>query len=238
MTGRTDCAHFGTASRRIVYLACLAFLPVACDSGSEHRSQPPRSAPAGCFFAVDWNGTAYYGRSYALPPLGGELGTASAPACTDVLGGEAGASRLVEVRRIAGIVPTLAIAVKGDAAHAYLAAGYFVELPSHPLHVGSAGQPDALAGCATTGPLKLEGVVQRNAPSLVLRVSRRGSLARRYVGSRAVLSIDAHTRIERLSRGGLPFIGIGRRLAVDAVGCRDRGARSTRIVARRIEPGG
>jgi len=35
-----------------------------------------------------------------------------------------------------GVDPRVGVAVEGEPEHAYLAVGYFVQLPSHPLHAG------------------------------------------------------------------------------------------------------
>jgi hypothetical protein len=211
-------------------VGCIGFLLVGCSSGSKVATTVQGSSSAGpCIGEVDWRGTEYLGRSFAsLPPRGHTLGTGAVPSCTDVLGGETGASRAVAIRVLAGVDPAVAVAVEGDPAHGYLAGGYFVQLPSHPLHPGARDEPNELAGCVRTGPVKLEGTVSRNAPSLVVRVSQGG------VERTARVSVDARTRIERLSREGLPFVARGQRVEVEAVGCRRTGARAPKIVARRI----
>jgi hypothetical protein len=158
----------------------------------------------------------YYSASIAaLPARGESLGLAGAPACRDALGGEAGASRAVEVSSIGGVDPRLAIAALDDARHGYFAAGYFVQLPSHPLHAFLL-QPGP--GCVRGRPVSLAGTVERNAGSLTLR-------------GRRVL-VDARTRIEHLLRDGLPYVGVGRKVAVEAVSCHGE------LVARRISPAG
>ena len=87
---------------------CLALICVACDSTKEIASHE----------------TFYYGRTVvALPVRGGSLGPAGIPTCTDVLGGENGASRAVDVSRVGGIDPRVALAVTGDGHHLYVAAG-------------------------------------------------------------------------------------------------------------------
>jgi Domain of unknown function (DUF5666) len=162
-----------------------------------------------------WHETVYYSETVAaLPARGASLGLAGAPACRDALGGEAGASRAVEVSSIAGVDPRLAIAALDDAQHGYFAAGYFVQLPSHPLHPYVVEPP----ACANGSRVSLVGIVERNAGSLTLR-------------GRRVL-VDSRTRIEQLSRDGLPYVGVGRKVAVEALLCRGR------LVARRISPAG
>jgi hypothetical protein len=105
--------------RRIVYLGCLAVLCAACGSTAHVQSRTPP-----CRAAITWHETFYYAKpSTALPARGAALGMAGIPSCLDVLGGETGASRAVEVSELAGIDPTVAIAVFGDWDHAYVAAG-------------------------------------------------------------------------------------------------------------------
>jgi hypothetical protein len=110
---------------RILYLACLALLCGACGSTVRAQSRTPP-----CRAAVTWHETFYYAKSFSgLPARGASLGKAGVPSCTDVLGGETGASRAVDVSELAGIDPRVAIAVFGDWDHAYVAAGHSLRLP-------------------------------------------------------------------------------------------------------------
>ena len=105
-------------------LACAVFLAAACGSTTERAKRVPP-----CRSAITWNETLYYPREvFALPARGAALGPAGVPSCTDVLGGENGASLAVDVSSIAGIDPRVAIAVTGDGHHAYVAAGHFLRL--------------------------------------------------------------------------------------------------------------
>jgi hypothetical protein len=71
-----------------------------------------------------WHGVRYLGRTPAEPPIPGRsLGAGGVPSCTDILGGETGASRAVEVRTLVGVDPRVALTVVGDRLHAYLLAG-------------------------------------------------------------------------------------------------------------------
>ena len=103
-------------------------LCTACGSQRQAIDGPRRVPP--CRATITWRETFYYGRDVvALPARGGSLGLAGVPSCTDVLGGENGASRAVYVSAIAGIDPRVAIAVTGDGHHVYVAAGRSVRLP-------------------------------------------------------------------------------------------------------------
>ena len=105
-------------------LACVVFLGAACGSTTQSAKRVPP-----CRSAITWNETLYYPREvFALPARGAALGPAGVPSCTDVLGGENGASLAVDVSSIAGIDPRVAIAVTGDGHHAYVAAGHFLRL--------------------------------------------------------------------------------------------------------------
>ncbi len=105
---------------------CFVALVCACGSTKEATKRIPP-----CRSAITWHETLYYPREVvALPARGGSLGPAGVPSCTDVLGGENGASRAVDVSRIAGIDPQVAIAIIGDGRHAYVAAGRSVPLPA------------------------------------------------------------------------------------------------------------
>jgi hypothetical protein len=200
------------AMRRILYVCCLVLLSSGCASASN----APRSTPiAGvCGSDLVWHDRIYYAESVVgLPARAESLGVAGVPSCPDVLGGETGASRAVDVIGLAGVSPNLALAVADDAQHGYFAAGYFVQLPSHPLHFVLAAAPPECRGPVS---LRLVGRVERNVGSLALR-------------GRVVL-VDARTRIAGLSRGGLPYVGVGRDVAVSAVRC------GSSLVARGIEP--
>jgi hypothetical protein len=75
-----------------------------------------------CDLAVLWHGKRYLGRTPAKPPIQGRsLGAGGVPSCPDVLGGETGASRAVEVRTLIGTDPRTAVTVAGDDLHVYLA---------------------------------------------------------------------------------------------------------------------
>jgi Family of unknown function (DUF6281) len=112
--------------RGIVAGTCVVLLCAGC--GTAHRAAVKRVPP--CRTAITWHENLYYPHPVvALPARGASLGLAGVPSCTDVLGGENGASRAVDVTEIAGIDPRVAIAVFGDWDHAYVAAGHSLRLP-------------------------------------------------------------------------------------------------------------
>jgi hypothetical protein len=111
--------------RWILTAACLAAACSGCSSGSTDSI----TAPGHCPSRITWQGTIYYGTK--LPsrvPATLILGTGGRPTCADVNGGEAGASSTVEVRRLAGVDPSVAVAIGGEPDVAYLARAYAVRL--------------------------------------------------------------------------------------------------------------
>jgi hypothetical protein len=83
--------------------------------------------------------------------------------------------------------------------------------------------------------MRVEGTI-RYGPSPGLDVSERDDVASRYVASEALLFVDAHTRVEGLSRNGLPYVAPGTDVTIDAIGCLTREGRLAKLVPRRISP--
>jgi len=212
--------------RWILTAVCVVAVCVGCNS-SPHRSGPSSA----CAARIMWNGRLYYGETFArLPPATLMLGTGGRPTCLDTNGGEAGASSTVEVRRMIGVDPRVGVAVEGEPEHAYLAVGYFVQLPSHPLHAGIEWTPrslNELTGCAATRPLNIRVMVgSTNLATLTVP----------FDGRDTPLFVDAYTRIQGLERNGLPYVAPGQRVDVRAVECLSPDGRLRKIVPRRIAP--
>jgi hypothetical protein len=221
--------------RWILTGACL----LLCAGCSSDSSPDLVSGGASCAARITWNGTVYYGEAgFGRLPSTLMLGTGGRPTCRDSNGGEAGASTTVDVRRLAGVGPRVAVAVGGEPNVAYLARGYFIQLASHPLHAALEWSPrslNELTGCAKSPPMRLEGIA-RPGGALVVEVSKRDEVASRYVGHEAFLFVDSYTQIEGFSRNGLPYIGPGTRVAVEAVACLWRNGTLRKVVPRRISP--
>jgi hypothetical protein len=114
--------------RRIVTAACLALACAGCSSGATDSSAGPGRCPS----RITWRGTVYYGAELqSRLPATLVLGTGGRPTCADVNGGEAGASSTVEVRRFAGVDPSVAVGIGGEPDIAYLARAYFLRLRGH-----------------------------------------------------------------------------------------------------------
>ncbi len=110
---------------RILTAACLVAVCAGCSSGSTDSS----TAPGRCPSRITWHGTIYYGTKLpSRAPATLILGTGGRPTCADVNGGEAGASSTVEVRRLAGVDPSVAVAIGGESDVAYLARDYVARL--------------------------------------------------------------------------------------------------------------
>jgi Family of unknown function (DUF6281) len=221
--------------RRILTGVAGLLVCVGCSSGAS----PDLVSGGVCAARITWDGTVYYGQTFPSRLHATlTLGTGGRPTCRDSHGGEAGASSTVEVRRLSGVDPRVAVAVRGEPDAAYLAAGYFIELPGHPLHAALEWTPrslNELIGCAKSPPMRVEGTI-RYGPAPGLDVSERDDVASRYVASEALLFVDAHTRVEGLSRNGLPYVAPGADVTIDAIGCLTREGKLAKLVPRRISP--
>ena len=108
--------------------ACLVAVCAGCSTGATDSSTRPRRCPS----RITWQGTVYYGaKLQSRLPATLILGTGGRPTCADVNGGEAGASSTVEVRRLAGVDPSVAVAIRDEPDVAYLARAYFRRLRDH-----------------------------------------------------------------------------------------------------------
>lgn len=212
--------------RWILTAACVGAMCAGCSSG-------PRQNAGGftCADRITWNGRVYFGQLFAkLPPATLVLGTGGRPTCSDANGGEAGASSTVEVRRMIGVDPRVAVAVKGEPDAAYMAPGYFVQLPSHPLHSAiewKPRSPNELTGCAKTRPRQLRVSVRSTSGS---------TIGVTLDGRETFLFVDAYTRFRGLERNGLPYVAPGQHIAADAVECLSSGGRLRKVVPRLISP--
>ncbi len=179
----------------------------------------PAPAAASCAEVVVWHDTAYF--PYATsgrqphPAPGVRLPGAVAPGCNDT-GGDPPPPTRVDARAIAGVPPGVALRF----GHAILVApGYFPQVRGFPIRWRRVD--DGTATCQISGALTLAGRAQPTPGVLTLR-------ARRLID----LVVDVHTRFAGLERNGLPYVGDGQAVRIEAVRC------GAKIVARRISAAG
>jgi hypothetical protein len=186
-----------------------------------------------CAFVIEWNGVVYgaadLDRSVAF---GASLGEATVPACEDTA--EAGCEReggeKIDIFRLRGIDPHVAFGAPSPFGRdAFLAPGFFPELPDHPLHdavYGSPRRPDERAGWRCGEPiLNLRGSVMHTPGSgLVFGVRFEGEVVRTEAG-RTVVFVDARTSITGFDEYGLPRITEGDRVRATVRECTASGGR-------------
>jgi hypothetical protein len=179
----------------------------------------PAPASAQCAFVVVRHDRAYFlygsGRPSEIRP-GAVLAETLEPGCSDVGGVPAPAPTPVRARRIAGVPPDVAVLVRG---RALVAAGYLPRADRFPLNGITV---DETKGCRPGAPGSLRGFA-RVWPAGIMLASG---------GEPIDVLVDVHTDVTGLSRRGLPYIGDGQRVRVDAVHC------GRKIVARRIVANG
>jgi hypothetical protein len=229
--------------RRAALLAAAAVVvasasvAIALMSGGGH---PAGSAGvSSCPLSIRFGDAHYLGRSVKRTlRLGRHLGRAIVDSCPDsgiftLQTREApGGGAVVAIR---GIPPSVAVGAAAQRHTAYVAYGYFPELPSYPLHEGRA--PDYTRGCRVTGRFSLVGRVRLHSSALVVEVDRSsGSLVAGRGATFIQLLVDARTRIEGFERNGLPYIAAGDPLRSSGVTCQFPGPHSPAVVARTIAP--
>jgi hypothetical protein len=172
-----------------------------------------------CAAARVHDGMAYVGTGIDAGRLGLRSGEPieegfEAPGCPDQ--GEPEPNRPTTVFAVRGVSPELAVIDDGSL---YLNAGYFTELPDHPLH-------DVLHGDSSKprrggSPCTIDGRVLETFSFLWMETQR---------GRRMGVAVDVRTRIEGFDRGGLPYLEEDDAIRVDGR------CRRESVLARRIEP--
>lgn len=194
-------------------------------------------ASGSCAFLIEWNGVLYGEPNIdQAPRFGPSLGEGAVPACDDT--GSSGCSHLhgndqsIAIYRLPGIDPHVAFGTVtpwGDR-QPFLAAGFFPELPGHPLHgviYGSPRRPNERSGgwhCGDPIP-GLVGTVT-NAPGLgrIFGVRFEGDRVRRQ-GDRTAVFVDARTTVTGLDEYGLPHVSEGDTLRATVRECTASGER-------------
>jgi hypothetical protein len=161
-----------------------------------------------------WNGVRYDGAGGDLAGhvrFGGEIGEALIPACDDTGDGsgpgcEGEDGTAVPVLRLSGVDSQLAVGTRAAGRAVYLAAGYFPELPNHPLHMaiyGTPRRPNERAGWRCEAPIPdVLGAVVNETPGWgwVFQVRFEDERIERDAG-RTALIVDAQTQHHRLRQG-------------------------------------
>ena len=184
---------------------------------------------------VVWHDVAYAGvwNPADLPAFrtGGELRGAVVPDCADT-GGPAAAPTHVRAASIDGVPTSVAIWAFGAP---MIASGFFPQLPGFPIAPTGGRLVDDTSDCRLGGALTVDGTAEAAFGKLNVVVSH-SSERLRLTGGRVLtdLFVDGHTRMVGPSRGGLPYIGDGQRVHVDARTCQVKGAVGPKIIARRV----
>jgi Family of unknown function (DUF6281) len=229
--------------RRLAVLAA-ALLAVAAASAAlalvtTGRHHQGSESPGSCALAVRFDGIDYLASTMKQPlQLGRTLGQATLPPCPDFNNPDAppAAGGAVEVAAIAGVPPAVALGAPGDPHTAYLAPGYFPELPSYPLDTGA--PRDYTDGCHITGHFSLTATVSRHASTLLVTVTQPSGSLETRPGSTIQLLVDARTHIDGFEENGLPYLTTGDRLRASGVTCQFQGTSSPAVIARAIAPAG
>jgi hypothetical protein len=198
-------------------------------------------ALASCVFLIEWNGVLYDPWSNEPPvSLGKSVGQARVPSCNDT--GQAGCEReqdgSIEVFRVAGVDPHVALAAHGSAGQdLFLADGFFPQLPDHPLHTliyGSSQRPNERARAWQCGEKirQLTGEVVGSGTRP--RVRFEGDFVRRDAGS-TPLFVDVQTTIEGFDEFGLPRLLEGDMIQATVRECTASGGRY-KVVPDSISP--
>lgn len=176
-----------------------------------------------CVPLLRWNGSTYFEDVVKAPRLGPRIGRATRPNC-----GARGSDERVFVRRISGVPPTVAVADERRQGKVALAEGYFVELPSHPLHV-------SVFGDARRRHPREQG----RTCTVRAQVRVPPAVGRRFILTNAsgetYVRLDTNTSVRGFLRDGLPFVRTGDFLVVRGHRCGRAGPGAV-LTATRIEP--
>lgn len=197
-----------------------------------------------CVDRVIWNGTEYSGGGMTPGRVrhDGRLGEGEQPVC-----GEGGcvepASTGVEVLRLAGISPEVAVGVLNGGSQFYLAPGYFPQLPSHPLHRAiygpQPGRPDEKRGFSCGPRFLLKGKLASPAAwgalFLVEVDASEHDVGRYDEGGGVPIFVYSGTEFTGVERNGLPFVEEDDRIAIEAREC--LGGEARKLVAERLATG-
>lgn len=196
----------------------------------------PPSAHAACAYILVWHDRAYsgFGGPNQRPVEAGRpVDGALFPGCNDT-GGADEHPTSAPARRVAGIPPSVVLLSGHETVVAF---GYFPQLPGFPVDNG-APPVDETRGCRVGGPVRISGPAGLGLGLLNVHVRRTTVHLHHLLRGSAQIFVDLHTRFSGLSRHGLPYVGQGQLVRVDARFCKVPGSIGTKIVARRISAAG
>ena len=217
----------------------MAGITVAAVAALFGMVQAPDRAGASCIPIVVWHDTAYAGEGWnaaELPDVhtGRQLSGAVEPDCADT-GGPAAAPTPVRASAINGVPTDVAIWAFGGP---MVASGYLPRQPGFPIGPAGSGFDGETVGCRLGNAVTVDGRAEAGFDGLAVVVSR-SSQPLRLIGGRVLtLFLDGHTRIAGSSREGVPYIGGGQKVHVEARTCQVQGAVGPKIVARRVVASG
>jgi hypothetical protein len=216
------------------WIALIGVLGALLAAGGAVRAD---RADAGCAFIVVWHDRAYWafgGGPAQASPDGTVLNGAVLPGCNDTVGPDEHPTP-VAARSIPGIPLAVAISAEGSTS---VGSGYFIE--TYPAGSRGTGVPisDETRRCALGGRVRITGRAHLGIGLIDVSVDESTVRLHHLESGMAQILPDGHTRFDRLSRNGFPYIGEGQLVRVDARFCKVPGSIGTKIVARRILPAG
>jgi hypothetical protein len=222
--------------RVIAWFAAAVLLTGCGREGFREEGYPDVSD---CLAQLDWNGVAYWGSGDLVKPifLGERLGKGRIPGCGN------DPDYQLNVVRIRGVSPSVAVAVAGDDwPYAWLAPGYLPESPLHPLHAaiyGSSALPDAEAGylCGRPRSLRARAISTPSFDVEPLRVSAEDKNVQRFLlqgNTDGIVTVDAETTVNGFELKGIPFVQTGDQFALVLRDCTGRATNPGQAGLRRL----
>jgi hypothetical protein len=210
-------------------------LVVALVAGLTGGAITPQRARASCAFFVVWHDRAYMasgGLGETLPEPGARVRGVVEPGCNDT-GGANEHPTPVAARRVNRLSPGTALRVRDSVLVAY---GYLPQVAD--FLTGKTLPSDETRGCTLGGPVRITGRTRVAFGFVSVDVDASTVHLHHLLRGAAQIFVDGSTHIDGLARNGLPYIGIGQLVRVDARFCKVPGSTGPKIVARRIAAAG
>jgi hypothetical protein len=209
VTGSGSRACTGLSVRRSAALACWLLVAGVAVAGC--GDQPTR---ASCANILTWRGEHYLGVAAStadFPPAGEALSPAAALA--SVCGKERGRPTRVTVLSMGSGDPAVQLWVRGQRRAAFLHLGYFIALPTHPLHRAFFGSNSKPYIDGDGRRCRFSGYITNVTPrDITVTTDRAGS-------PRVLVTIDARPETRGLRRQGLPYLHTGDAISVAGRRC-------------------